>query len=391
MKKKLLSIFIIISILFGILISIWFIYRGYSNEGFINPSTKIDNDISAKFGDFIGGVVGTIFSLSGILLLFKTLNLQRKELTESRNVFIKQQFDNTFFELLKLHKTNLSQFEDYDLLRNKLTGVEYLNYERDKLQNNFINKKNINKNRKLGIENFELTYSQKGHNFSMYFRTLYRIYCHIIESDITEKDKVNYSKILRAQISEPELFFIRYNAMSESGTNSREYINRYNLLKQLSSFDLLEFKHWWNGMIEFEKNGLGTVFNQIKQEARLLLKDKDYPVYENTFKNGRYKIILTSQNEGILTITINRFLNKNSNQLSITNGLDRMTIKDLRNLLKCYLKEIFIYSNFNKFNNRNEILIDSNMNFNSVQNIENASASIKHIHLKELLIAPKTT
>ena len=140
-------------------------------------------------------------------------------------------------------------------------------------------------------------------------------------------------------------------------------------------------------MDKYEKNGLGSIFNQIKQEARLLIKDENYPIYETSFKNGRYKIELTSENKGILSISISRNDNKNSNQLSFSNGFDKLSSKDLKNLLKCYLKEVFIYSNFNKFNNIKEISIYSKLDFITPLNIEKATAVIEHKYLKEILIA----
>jgi hypothetical protein len=346
------------TIIFGVVIALWFFIRGYFVEGFINPNSAIDNDVSAKIGDFIGGVIGTVFAFVSVLLLFKTLSLQRIELKESRKVFIKQQFENSFFQLLKIHKNNLLNFEDFDFLDNKLLGIKYLEYKQNQLQNNFINTKRFSKNRKLAIQEFEKIYVQKSHVFSTYFRTLFRLYCLIDQGMIKNSDKKNYSKILRAQISEPELFFIRYNAMSEYGYNSQKYINNFNILKQLSNFDLLEFKHWWDKLDSYERNGLGTLFKQVKQEAKKLLKDANNSHYEANFTNGRYKIKLVSENKGSFQLSVIRDNMRTSSQLSITNGFDKMKIKDIKNLLKCILKELFVISNFNELNERQDLVID---------------------------------
>jgi hypothetical protein len=384
-EEKDKNILIKATTIFGVVIALWFFIRGYFVEGFIDPNIPIDNDISAKIGDFIGGVIGTIFAFVSVLLLFKTLSLQRIELKESRKVFTKQQFENSFFELLKLHKSNLLEFEDFDLLNNKLIGIKYLEYKQNQLQNNFINTKRFSKNRKLAIQEFEKIYVQKNHVFSTYFRTLFRLYCLIEEGTIRNYDKKNYSKILRAQLSEPELFFIRYNAMSEYGYNSQKYINNFNVLKQLSNFDLLEFKHWWNKLDIYERNGLGTIFKQVKQETKKLLKDSKNTHYEANFTNGRYKIILISENKGSLELWVIRDNKRTSNQLSITNGFDKMKIKDIKNLLKCILKEIFVISNFNKLNERQNILIDGDFYIRPNYK-EEATSTIRNRYLIPLKI-----
>ena len=113
---------------FGGLIIIWFLWRGYFTEGFINPRGTINLDKSAKVGDFIGGFVGAIFTLVGIVLLYETLHLQRKEFEESRKVFEKQQFENTFFNLLNLYQEVIKSrhYDSFDFYSDKsYSGKEF--------------------------------------------------------------------------------------------------------------------------------------------------------------------------------------------------------------------------------------------------------------------------
>ena len=110
-KTKNISIRVWLSIIatvIGISIIFWFIIRGIWYENFINIKTPIDLENASKIGDFIGGFVGVIFTLVGVILLFETLVLQRKELTDSRKVFERQQFENKFFSLLNLYQEILS-------------------------------------------------------------------------------------------------------------------------------------------------------------------------------------------------------------------------------------------------------------------------------------------
>ncbi|MFN0215874.1 MAG: putative phage abortive infection protein [Saprospiraceae bacterium] len=64
----------------------------------------IDASIWGQYGDVVGGFVGTIVALIGVLLLFETLKAQRR-------TYIKQQVETRFFELLKLHRDNVTEMQ----------------------------------------------------------------------------------------------------------------------------------------------------------------------------------------------------------------------------------------------------------------------------------------
>ena len=104
----------------------------------LNIDTQVNAEKIAQLGDFIGGIVGSLWSLAGVILFYVALTeqrkdiqinrdalnaqvsafnqqiqefeLQRTELTETRKVFEEQsetlkiqRFENTFFQLLTLH------------------------------------------------------------------------------------------------------------------------------------------------------------------------------------------------------------------------------------------------------------------------------------------------
>ncbi|GGG99085.1 hypothetical protein GCM10007422_11690 [Pedobacter zeae] len=72
-------------------------------------------DATGQVGDFIGGVVGTIFSLSGFMLLLVTLNAQSK----SDHI---QKFENIFFEMVKFHRDNIQELE-FDVHENSIDST----------------------------------------------------------------------------------------------------------------------------------------------------------------------------------------------------------------------------------------------------------------------------
>jgi len=103
-----LLIISIISIAIGIYITIVFIGKISTSVRLIESGESIDQQLTGVIGDFIGGIVGTIWSFAGVILFFLALRLQSKELSlqleelkDTRLVFKTQQFENTFFNLLK--------------------------------------------------------------------------------------------------------------------------------------------------------------------------------------------------------------------------------------------------------------------------------------------------
>lgn len=88
-----------------VLYGIGLFYNEYSLFGEI-----ADGDIArtGQIGDFFGGVVGSVWTLAGVLLYFSALRMQSqeianqmKEMNESKQLLKQQQFETTFFNLLK--------------------------------------------------------------------------------------------------------------------------------------------------------------------------------------------------------------------------------------------------------------------------------------------------
>lgn len=69
---------------------------------------------------YINGIVGTLFSLSGIFLLFLTF-------WEQRRSFTKERFENRLFELIKLHRSNVDEFNIGDRVKGRKCFNQMIN------------------------------------------------------------------------------------------------------------------------------------------------------------------------------------------------------------------------------------------------------------------------
>ncbi len=69
-----------------------------------NGNGGIEREAAGHLGDFVGGYVGTFFSLIGVVFLLRTLNSQKNSAT-------RQSFENKYYEMLKLHRDNVSEIQ----------------------------------------------------------------------------------------------------------------------------------------------------------------------------------------------------------------------------------------------------------------------------------------
>jgi hypothetical protein len=98
-NRTIANIFIFISLVItGI-----FLLR-ISLDGYTFWSSNIEFDETGQIGDFIGGVVGTIISAAGFYFLYLTFN-------EQRISFERERLESKFFDLIKLHRDNVSELK----------------------------------------------------------------------------------------------------------------------------------------------------------------------------------------------------------------------------------------------------------------------------------------
>lgn len=259
--KRLAKILLIL----GIPITFFFSWMFYFRSSLLNKDANIDAGIWGQFGDLIGGVVGTIFSLVGVLLLVETLRGGEKSQIEAK-----------IFELIKFHRENVNEIsesyeggrlifktitEEIKLLYEKVCEYEAKLIEDGNIESDFLPHEKLNvvyliAYFGLNIENNEelknkictfthcdtlmqytlqfipelrksFSTENKIHNINIgyqfilghYFRHLFQTYNYInAQEKLSYDDKYFYAKTLRAHLSNYEQILFFYNSISSLGT-----------------------------------------------------------------------------------------------------------------------------------------------------------------------------
>lgn len=282
----------IIVLLFGILGFAMVIIIIF-NEAYFNTIFQFDVKSASDFGSFFGGFIGTLFTITSVLLILVTLIKQN---IENR----KSQVGNNFFRMLDYHNENVKQLNISDItpktekqnknneyekiegrrafvifklqLRelfkvvNRINSDLKLNYTKDQIadivyisfyygidkvwtdfsKNKLANYDRANELVEKLIEEKEKNVKKIGRtnqtSLSSYYRNLYNA-VKLIDSDyyLSKNEKKQYIKILRAQFSNPELYVFFFDVISRFGKKWKEknYIIKYELTKNIP-LDYLE-------------------------------------------------------------------------------------------------------------------------------------------------------
>jgi hypothetical protein len=243
------------------------IYLFIHKENLFIFHEPINSDKFSHFGGFVGGIVGCLWSLLSILLFYITLQLQRKELRlqrldleltrkelegqkeelkTSNTNSNKQLFDSKFFQLLNLHNQILNSIDFTEDSKNILSlknikGIFFFKELSRRIANYFFStlpetKKDFGneKDQQKLLNIYRFCFNGYRSVLGHYFRNLYHIVRIIDESIIiSDSDKEDYMKILRAQLSNYELVLLAYNGISPQGEKFYPLINTYELLKNI--------------------------------------------------------------------------------------------------------------------------------------------------------------
>lgn len=210
-------------------------------------------------------------------------------------------------------------------------------------------------NQNRAMKEFLKVYCLHSSHLSTYFRTVYRIYELIDRSGLAEKDKYNYLKIMRAQFTRGELFFLHYNALTYPGYATRYFITRYRLTKHMAVLDYLEFKDVYRkfpSLSDERINGLNSILYHIwkdiynigRGKTSIEKVNKELDALSTKYK-FRLDLILGKSIEIKLDI-----LNNTRNQSHELKSFHDLPPELIRQLIFYLLKCMLVHSSFQMLN-----------------------------------------
>lgn len=290
----------IFSLIFVAVVALWGGMWWFIDISVKPTGTESVGEARGAFGDKFGAI-NALFSGLAFAGLITTVLLQRRELSETREAFEKQvanvqteRFDSTFFQLIALHNDitaklwavgqdgrkafvafneqlkqsdedfpaylALSKLERPDVrqivhlksipesFRAKLEEADVANITESLVKLGTKSCDNyLDENVEMQKKKIETAYTKAAlvhiDSFSHYFRNLYHLLRFIKESELINSDeKRRYAKIIRSQLSEPELLALFYNSLCQIKLPGRETMELgYPKMGQLlHEFDILQ-------------------------------------------------------------------------------------------------------------------------------------------------------
>lgn len=390
-------------LIFGAMIILFSLNRKFDNE------YPIDNGLFGTYGDFIGGVVGTIVAFYSAFLLVKTLQSQEnvnQSVIETNNQISIASGKELYNTLLEVFNNKFERFmtcyqkaiDNYVIEKNNelLTGRKaFEKIASEFICNDFTNNNDYLRRTQSAISEYMDFYSNNRLYLAVHFRMLYLLTSLVSTSGLEMNDKVLYAKLIRGQLSESEMTMLRYNCHSDYGVKMQKYCNEFNLIKHLPVMQLLEFKMHYNivksAIDENVKElvvGLDTMFITLRKYAKMVL-DKDSQ--RNITYNGgkRYSIVMSvTEDRKKFTLELKKDSGaerRGSGRLSSAEkALDCYDSSQLEQLFRDYLSDLFYASNFYLYNGKENV---SKGNFSENGDIITYTFVIEHE--KQLALSSK--
>jgi Putative phage abortive infection protein len=198
-----------------------------------------------QFGDMFGAL-SSLFSMLAFLGVAASLTYQvvsfrqqSKQLEQQRSLLARQQFESTFFELLRRHRDSLSKatiitdagelpVEGFDGIRRLASSLqeEVLLHSLQWVTLSLENKK-------IEIDGLFSSHYRRNEDWcGPYFRGLYH-FLKFIDLSSPAELKDTYANLLRAELSNSELILLATNCLTPRGRGLFAYVLKFGLLKHL--------------------------------------------------------------------------------------------------------------------------------------------------------------
>lgn len=204
--------------------------------------------LSALFSGFafVGLIYTALLQKSELSLQREDLNLTRKELEGQRialnaqsETLKKQNFEDTFFQLLGIQNQIVNSIDIFSARSSHtIRGRDCFRIFYDRLRTSYAAAITAGSGGQRIPTAYIAFYSNNQAEVGHYFRNLYTLIKFVHQSDV--QDKKFYTNIVRAQLSSYELLLLFYNCLSPLGADQfKPLVERYSLLAQMPTGEIL--------------------------------------------------------------------------------------------------------------------------------------------------------
>ena len=239
-----------------------FIYR--------NVTEQFNNNI----GDYLWGTVGILLTFTTTIFLFITFREQREQLKKTKEDSDKMRFETTYFNILgmlsqvqdtvntniatRLNKSEVKNIIDfYRCFQEQYLVDLESNNDLKKMTSSFnplkANTAEIEQYKSLVAIEYETLIEGSDCNIGYLFRYIYNAMKFVLDdpyNKIDSESRERYLNILQAQLSNEELCFIFYDAISKYGKNKdgedrfRQMLDNTHFLENIDPTFLLNRNHF---------------------------------------------------------------------------------------------------------------------------------------------------
>ncbi len=358
----------------SVIVSVIFLYR----QPLFKWNATINNDLLGTYGDFIGGVLGTIFAFYGMILMIRTFQNQieyneksqktndelLKATIESNEISQKQQrlqdiqiFDSQFRSFFDLYK---SAVDDYNTCKGlDSNGTDALNEIVGELSH-YIPKCGASYEKRLNeaVKYYESVYVTYSDKMSTHFRMLYQLMRFIGNAEYIEEDtRVDYAKAVRGNLSESELILLRYNCFCPFGRKMQQYVNEFNLLKHLPLMKLQEFRKWTDILGDSDYiHAVEIMFTSLRKVlSKLVINVDNNDINKKELRCGNNWNITMSYERSSKSLRINIINFKNVTErvvakTDIEKAFEKLGLGNMEELFCDFFEELFLKSKFDLYN-----------------------------------------
>jgi hypothetical protein len=227
--QKTQRILIIIALILGA-IGLAFVIHGINIYGLYNK------DNLNLLGDYLGGTTGSFWSAAGLIVVYLAfiaqrlqLEMQNDEINETKEGLVKQVFENTFFNLLKLHSSTVRDI-DMMISHTSIKGKDCIRAIMNDLKSAY-NNSDGNTDKEKAINTLNDLLERHSLDISTYFNSLFPIIS-LVESK--EGEQYNYySSIVVSQLSSYESALLYYYSLVDDKFS--DFVIKNDILKRVSN------------------------------------------------------------------------------------------------------------------------------------------------------------